>query len=1532
VTGTPFELTYSSARQPGGVPPLEIPLASAPLPPGLRSIELEISIAGRQFRFSVAPPSVSQLPLRHHFQWDGLDAFGRRVYGRQPISTAIGYTFGGSYQRTNRFGYNGNGVAITASRDRFEATLWQRWSGWLDQWNARSSGLGGWSLNVHHAFDPRTAVVYLGNGAKLDGSLAVPKLVTIAGNGQTGFSGDGGPATQAQLNLQPSLSNSSLAVASDGTVYFTDAANNRIRKVDRDGIITTIAGGGTATTSPFGDGGPATNATFSTPTGVAIGADGSVYVTDKYHDRIRKIDPSGMITTVAGNGTYGVNGDGPALTRSLGNPTGIAIATDGTIYFTDGRLRRLKDGIVSMVPNAPVWYLTQPAVGKDGSIFFSNYSTSQIQRIGVNGLLSTYAGSGASGTYPYGEGGPAASAQVLQPDGVAVGPDGIVYLVDTGHHMIRRVNGDGTIETVVGSGTAGYNGESLPATRANISRPRGFGLGPDGAIYVVDTDNQRIRKTTRPPAAASSDGSLSVASFDGRRVFVFSSLGRHLKTVDSFTGVTQLAFEYDAIGRLMAVADRELTDPNARVTHIDRDASGRALGVISPDGQYTVLEVDLSDDLRSVTDPAGGIYSFDYATGGMLIGMRDPKGNAEGTAAYEFVYDGGRLVRDEDPLGHAQTLVRTNLPQGSRVTHATPLGRATFYDRQNPDPLLVDQRITGPDGLTTQRLTRLDGKPFVAAPNGKSYSGQISRPDRSSVFLQHDPDSLFGTQAPVLSESIEIMGSGAGALTRTTQSTRSIVRAAAGDPHSVVQATLDQTVNGKTVSSFYSAATRTFTVTSPAGRRSFRSIDALGRTVRAEIEGLLPAEFIYDDAGRLLQTIQGDRVSDFTYVQSNDTTNGYLESMTNAEGHVTTYMPDALGRVLQETVGGATTSFGYDPNGNPTAVAPPGQPEHGQSYTALNQMSSYSPPSAGLPTFTTGYTYTHDRDPLSVTRPDGITVAHNYDSAGRLDTLTFGANLVDYDYYANVTGAGVAPGRVSAVRGPYGVDVTYGYLGQLTTSTAWTGLVQGSIVWTYDSDFRKAIETVTASTDTSTTRFGYDTDSLLTCASPTSCSPPAPDALTMTRHPQHGAVTGITLGSTSETLTHNAYGELSRRELTYAGNPIYGIAYDTLDAPRDDLGRIVRKTETVQGATRVNEYTYDARGRLTDVYVDGIPARHWEYDGNGNRTLASTPTETVTGTYDDQDRLIEYGDWAFTYGDNGELESKTNTLTSELTTYDYDALGNLRGVSLPDGNAIEYLADGLGRRVAKRVNGTIVRRWIYENALKPIAELDGAGALVSRFVYASSPMVPDFVIRGGATYRIVSDQLGSPRLVIDVATGAVAQRLRHDEFGNVLEDTAPGFIPLGFAGGLYDSQTGLLRFGARDYDPHTGRWTSKDPIRFDSGDGANLYTYVENDPVNATDLTGLSKYDKLFGLPKKFWKWFHRQIKEPGDPDLTKDEAEALCKEWKDLGKPGPDKKGPKGPTNPDGGPFDDFIDLIPFPLIPTCLLDGSCFGKPEGA
>lgn len=230
--------------------------------------------------------------------------------------------------------------------------------------------------------------------------------------------------------------------------------------------------------------------------------------------------------------------------------------------------------------------------------------------------------------------------------------------------------------------------------------------------------------------------------------------------------------------------------------------------------------------------------------------------------------------------------------------------------------------------------------------------------------------------------------------------------------------------------------------------------------------------------------------------------------------------------------------------------------------------------------------------------------------------------------------------------------------------------------------------------------------------------------------------------------------------------------------------------------------------------------------------------------YNEQDRLLSAdgpgGVTAYTYNVAGEL--RTKSAPSGTTAYTYDAAGNLRAVAQPDGTEIAYLIDGLDRRIGKQVNGTLIKAWLYRDQLNPVAELDGAGQLVARFVYADQANVPAYMVKNGVTYRIVSDHLGSPRLVIDAGTGVIAQRMDYDAFGNVTLDTNPGFQPFGFAGGLYDPDTGLVRFGARDYDPEVGRWTAKDPIGF-AGEDTNLYGYVFADPINLIDPTGLICFD-----------------------------------------------------------------------------------------
>ena len=178
--------------------------------------------------------------------------------------------------------------------------------------------------------------------------------------------------------------------------------------------------------------------------------------------------------------------------------------------------------------------------------------------------------------------------------------------------------------------------------------------------------------------------------------------------------------------------------------------------------------------------------------------------------------------------------------------------------------------------------------------------------------------------------------------------------------------------------------------------------------------------------------------------------------------------------------------------------------------------------------------------------------------------------------------------------------------------------------------------------------------------------------------------------------------------------------------------------------------------------------------------------------------------------------------------------------TLPDTTLIEYIIDARSRRIGKKVDGVLTQGFLYGGQLNPIAELDNTGAVVTRFVYGTKINVPDYMVKGGVTYRIISDHLGSPRLVVDMGTGVIVQQIDYDVFGNITQDTNPGFQPFGFAGGIYDQHTKLTRFGARDYDAETGRWTVKDKVGFAGGD-TNLYGYVLNDPVNFIDPSGLSE-------------------------------------------------------------------------------------------
>jgi YD repeat-containing protein len=216
---------------------------------------------------------------------------------------------------------------------------------------------------------------------------------------------------------------------------------------------------------------------------------------------------------------------------------------------------------------------------------------------------------------------------------------------------------------------------------------------------------------------------------------------------------------------------------------------------------------------------------------------------------------------------------------------------------------------------------------------------------------------------------------------------------------------------------------------------------------------------------------------------------------------------------------------------------------------------------------------------------------------------------------------------------------------------------------------------------------------------------------------------------------------------------------------RDEAGRITAREETVEGGTPVlYEYGYDLRGRLQDVFVDGVHTAEYLYDANGNRLSRLPGNATPVATYDDQDRMLTHEGASYTYDAEGSLDTRTDA--SGVTDFDYDVLGALRRVVLPTGDAIEYIVDPIGRRIGKKLNG--VKQWglLYKDALEPVAELNASNSVVATYVYGTKAHVPDFMVKGGVTYRIVSDHLGSVRLVVNTTTGVIAQRMDYDEWGN----------------------------------------------------------------------------------------------------------------------------------------------------------------------
>ncbi|WP_438035729.1 hypothetical protein [Sorangium sp. So ce204] len=694
------------------------------------------------------------------------------------------------------------------------------------------------------------SMLYRGDGSRRTGRAMVAMLQRIAGYPPPPASS--ATAEGVRADRVPIAAARGIAVGPDGSIYYSERYMHRIRKISPDGFVNTIAGVN-AQAGFNGDNQPATQALLNQPRRLTIGPDGTIYFIDESNYRVRKISPDGIITTVAGNGLLGTRPPDGALATSgsSGSVYGLDVSSDGNLYlaFNNSILKVAPDGIITTVAgswntNASVSSgdggpavdarfrsIYDMALGPDGSIYISESSGQpwdgyRIRRIDRSGIINKIAGTVETTTSE--DGVPAISASIGVPDSLAVGQDGSVYFAALSgellqDNLIRRISPDGVLTTFAGNraprpwncNACGLGG---PPTAAWFLQVTDLAVTPDDRLMFIDGSGSssyigRVDMALPRIQAAH----FAIASDDGTEVYIFDQQGKHLVTHDTLLGTVRYEFGYDAKGRLSTI-----TDVDQQVTTIQRNADGYPTAILAPTGQSTALTLDAEHYLWKVTNPANETTTLSYyPNSGLLQSLEDPLGRL-----HQFEFDAkGRLIRDEDPADGYKQLTRTETPNGHRVTVTTAMGLTRGYEVATlPDG--SKQRIrTGSDGLSTVEQISTSGARTTTAADGTV----------TSIEVNGDP--RFGMQSPLVSSEVTTTPLGR---TRQVTRSRSVVLTAPTNALTLSSFTEIMSINGRASSLVFNKATRATVHTSPAGRQSTITLTPEGRTQRIAVPAILP--------------------------------------------------------------------------------------------------------------------------------------------------------------------------------------------------------------------------------------------------------------------------------------------------------------------------------------------------------------------------------------------------------------------------------------------------------------------------------------------------------------------------------------------------------------------------------------------------------------------------------------------------------------------------------------------------------------------
>ncbi|AFY03088.1 RHS repeat domain-containing protein [Bdellovibrio bacteriovorus] len=881
---------------------------------------------------------------------------------------------------------------------------------------------------------------------------------------------------------------------------------------------------------------------------------------------------------------------------------------------------------------------------------------------------------------------------------------------------------------------------------------------------------------------------------EGDEVYVFNTSGRHIRTRSSLTGYTKYTFNYSS-GYLS-----EIVDSFGNTSTFTR-SNGVLSEIQAPYGQVTNITVNLDNLISSITNPNNETYSITYHSNTDLIStFTTPSGRRT-----EFTFNAsGKLTLDKGAAGNSQSFSAVPSDYVEYIVKKSALNRATEFSSERLAAGKHKQTELTPYGYHTTTVENTDNSTDTITPHYREHT-KTKYDERFGAAQKRTYLQIFTTNEKE----------------NRTEINRTISPWPLTEPFGYNTITTSTNKDGAIYTEVFNKQNLEYTTTSPNGATYKTKINQYELPIQTQLGSDTPVTMVYDNQGRLTNTYQGSANStSYTYSLS-----GYLESITNARNETTTFSYDSTGRITSETTpDNRTTLYSYDADGNQTGITPPGRPIHLFSFNEFGLMESYVPPAPlGGGYKNTQYQYNLDKQLTAIIRPDGQRLEYIYgDTDGLLKEIVTPSGKQSYTYEPNSD-------RIKSALSIYGVQTSFAYGGVNTTSETQFSPFIGTtkILFDYNKKNQRNARIIEGNKfKTNRINTSYRLDGKIAQVGD----------LTITYDQSSGRPIGTSLHNIKETLSYDTYGNIHTYEarLEIPNLPVKTLYSYALE--RDLAFRIVGKSETIQGVTTQYSYTYDSAGRLIEVKKNGRVTSTYIYDSNGNRTSGSHSGTPFTATFDDQDRMISYNGQLFKYTANGELSSAESAI-GKISQFVHDSFGQLKAVHTSIGSNLKYSLDFYGRRIASHKDGKLVYERIYEGRHRIAVDYTHHSQTAKEFVYLNSPNSPEYLIIDGKIYKFLKDHLGSPRLIVEAILGTIAQRLDYTELGKITFDSNQDFQPIGFAGGLVDHDTKLVRFGARDYDPEVGRWTSKDPILFKGGD-TNLFGYVENDPVNFADASG----------------------------------------------------------------------------------------------